>query len=389
MKPGLCDQERPDMHDSATRVRCFLDQAGVPENFEIKSVIPKPEAVAASSSEQAEVALVVENVSKRFTQRSGTFRRTERSTHAVSDVSFELHSGETLGLVGESGCGKSTLGQTIAGLIDPSEGRVRLSSNGNLQNISHLPEPERRKVWQDIRFVFQDPFASLNPRMTVFELISEPLRVGPLKIKDKEQMRDRVYDVMRRTGMNPDQSNRYPHAFSGGQRQRIGIARALAPKPRIVIADEPVSALDVSVQAQILNLFQDLQQEFGLTYLFISHDLNVVSNISNRVAVMYAGRIVEVAKTDEIYFAPRHPYSSALLGAVLIPEYNANKVSREPLQGQPPNPANLPSGCSFAPRCAFATDICRQVQPLLEADGEGRLTACHRKDVITLSGVKL
>ncbi|MDE0810389.1 MAG: ABC transporter ATP-binding protein, partial [Alphaproteobacteria bacterium] len=186
----------------------------------------------------------------------------------------------------------------------------------------------------------------------------------------------------------PDQSDRYPHAFSGGQRQRIGIARALAPQPSIVIADEPVSALDVSVQAQILNLFQDLQHEFGLTYLFVSHDLNVVSNISDRVAVMYAGRLVEVASTDQIYHNPRHPYSSALLGAVLIPEYREDKKSgKQVLLGQPPNPANLPSGCAFAPRCAFAKDICFQTPPAIVPDGAGRLTACHRRDEISLTGV--
>ncbi len=388
MKPGLCDLSRPDIVDGPTRVRCFLDRAGVPEIFERAADVPEPTLPEVSGPKSTEVALAVDNVSKRFVRRSGTFRRTEQITRAVSDVSLELHSGETLGLVGESGCGKSTLGQSIAGLIDPSDGRVSLSYGGDMREISHLPEPERRKVWQDMRFVFQDPFASLNPRMTVFELISEPLRVGPSKITNRKDMQDRVYGAMERTGLNPDQSVRYPHAFSGGQRQRIGIARALAPNPRIVIADEPVSALDVSVQAQILNLFQDLQQELGLTYLFVSHDLNVVSNISDRVAVMYAGRIVEVAQTDQIYHAPRHPYSSALLGAVLIPEFKAVKTVRAALQGQPPNPANLPPGCAFAPRCSFATDICRQVQPLIEPDGADRLTACHRKDEISLTGVK-
>jgi peptide/nickel transport system ATP-binding protein len=387
MKPGLCDQVRPDVVDGETRVRCFLDLAGVPEKYETALATSPLETVTPQSPSSTEIALSVDNVSKRFDQQSGTFRRTKRVTRAVSDVSFELISGETLGLVGESGCGKSTLGQTIAGLINPSDGRVRLSSDGEMRTISHLPEADRRKVWQEIRFVFQDPYASLNPRMTVFELISEPLRVGPLRLTDRKQIQDRVYDVMQRTGMNTDQSDRYPHAFSGGQRQRIGIARALAPNPRIVIADEPVSALDVSVQAQILNLFQDLQQELGLTYLFVSHDLNVVSNISDRVAVMYAGRIVEVAKTEQIYHAPRHPYTSALLGAVLTPEYKPTKAARIPLQGQPPNPANLPKGCAFAPRCAFAAEICRQEQPVLEAETAGRLTACHRKDEITPDGI--
>ena len=242
MKPGLCDLSRPDIVDGPTRVRCFLDRAGVPEIFERAADVPEPMLPEVSRPKSTKVALAVDNVSKRFVRRSGTFRRTERITRAVSDVSLELHSGETLGLVGESGCGKSTLGQSIAGLIDPSDGRVSLSYGGDMREISYLPEPERRKVWQDMRFVFQDPFASLNPRMTVFELISEPLRVRPSKVTNRKDMQDRVYGAMERTGLNPDQSDRYPHAFSGGQRQRIGIARALAPNPRIVIADEPVSS---------------------------------------------------------------------------------------------------------------------------------------------------
>jgi peptide/nickel transport system ATP-binding protein len=388
MTPGLCDVSRPELVAGPTRVRCFLDRAGVPEDFEVETPTAPDRARAPMQSDTSpQIALSVESVSKRFVQRSGTFRRTERVTRAVSEVSFDLYAGETLGLVGESGCGKSTLGQTIAGLIDPSDGQVRLAKGGEMKTISHLPEPQRRKVWQDIRFVFQDPFASLNPRMTVFELVSEPLRVGPARIANRQQLQDRVHEVMRRTGLNPDQSDRYPHAFSGGQRQRIGIARALAPNPRIVIADEPVSALDVSVQAQILNLFQDLQEELGLTYLFVSHDLNVVSNISDRVAVMYAGRIVEVAATDQIYHQPRHPYTAALLGAVLTPDYSPTKQDRDPLQGQPPNPANLPQGCAFAPRCVFATRICSAVQPVLEADGEGRLTVCHERDAISHAGI--
>jgi peptide/nickel transport system ATP-binding protein len=388
MVKGVCDQQRPEMVDGPTSVACFLDRAQVPEKFNKDTTLSVPAQLASPKAASAKPALVVDGISKNFVQRSGIIRRTERITRAVSNVSFELHQGETLGLVGESGCGKTTLGQTILGMIDPTDGNVRLFGDGRSRDISNLPEPERRKVWQHIRFVFQDPFSSLNPRMTVFELVSEPLRVGPSKITDRKVMRDRVYDMLERVGLDPDQSDRYAHTFSGGQRQRIGIARALAPGPRIVIADEPVSALDVSVQAQILNLFQDLQQEFGLTYLFISHDLNVVSNISDRVAVMYAGKIVELAKTEEIFLDPKHPYSSALLGAVLTPEYNVQKRVQTVLPGQPPNPANLPPGCAFAPRCGFATDICRQLTPLLEPVGNGRLTACHRKNELSLTGIE-
>ena len=387
-KSGLCDTNPPEMDKGRTDVRCHLGAAGVPEEFEVDESAADLRDTGARDIPTGEPVLVVEDVSKRFEKRSGVFRRTATVTRAVSDVSFELHQGETLGLVGESGCGKSTLGHSIAGLLDPSDGRVMMSSGGPLHEVSHLPETERRDMWQHMRFVFQDPFASLNPRMTVFELISEPLRVGPARITDRKALRERVYDVMDRVGIDSGFANRYPHAFSGGQRQRIGIARALAPSPKILIADEPVSALDVSVQAQILNLFQDLQEEFGLTYLFVSHDLHVVSNISDRVAVMYAGRIVELAATDQIYHHPRHPYTSALLGAVLTPEYSKVKVTRDPLQGQPPNPANLPPGCPFAPRCVFATDACRTSLPLLEPDCDGRLTACHRKDELELSGLR-
>ena len=388
MKPGLCDLKRPGMVEGTTRVRCFLDEAGVPAEHGR----PRPETGAPVELPGRELGgepvLTVEDVSRQFSRRSGLLGRREQVTRAVTGVSLELRQGETLGLVGESGCGKSTLSQTIAALLDPSGGRVRLLRGGRLQEISHLPEQERRKVWQHVRLVFQDPFASLNPRMTVFEIVSEPLRVGPGRLRDRGKLATRVYDLLERVGLDPSQSDRYPHAFSGGQRQRIGIARALAPNPGIVVADEPVSSLDVSVQAQILNLFQDLQQEFGLTYLFVSHDLNVVSNISDRVAVMYAGRIVEVARTAQIYHAPRHPYTSALLGAVLIPEFTPEKRTRDPLHGQPPNPAKLPAGCAFAPRCSFASSPCHQSVPPLEPDGDGRLTACHRRTEISLSGLQ-
>ncbi len=384
---GRCDTTRPPLVTGATDSRCFF-------SGEELAVRPKAEAHIAEAAlpktmlPENGAVLRAHGVSKHFVKKSGMFSRSVKTTRAVSDVSIELNAGETLGLVGESGCGKSTLGHTLAGLLDPTDGRVHLGRNGNMDDITHLPEPERRKVWQDMRVVFQDPFASLNPRMTVFDIVAEPLRVGPGRITNSKALTARVEEVLGHVGLSPEQGERYPHAFSGGQRQRIGIARALAPNPRIIIADEPVSALDVSVQAQILNLFRDLQREFGLTYLFVSHDLNVVSNIADRVAVMYAGRIVEMASTSEIYNAPRHPYSAALLSAVLVPDYRVEKLPRQRLRGHPPNPADLPNGCAFAPRCPFATDLCRSTEPALESDGAGRLTACHRRAEITLTGLK-
>lgn len=384
-KEGLCDEKRPPMLGD-TNSRCFFSASELDDRATAQEE-PTPVALPEQQTAQTTTVLEAEGISKHFTKKRGLLGR-RHVIRAVSDVSLELREGETLGLVGESGCGKSTLGHALAGLHDPTDGRVRLRRDGALDDITHLGEPERRKVWRDMRVVFQDPFASLNPRMTVFDIVAEPLRVGPDRIADSRALAERVEDVLGRVGIEPEQADRYPHMFSGGQRQRIGIARALAPNPRIIIADEPVSALDVSVQAQILNLFRDLQREFSLSYLFISHDLNVVSNISDRVAVMYAGRIVEVADTAQIYHSPRHPYSAALLSAVLTPEYSSQKSSRQRLQGHPPNPADLPSGCAFAPRCPFAADICRTSIPELAPDGDRRETACHRKSEIELSGLK-
>jgi len=385
---GRCDEARPPLLPGDTQSQCFFTAAELDARAKTAPAAPVLDRAPEPRAAPKGAVLKVEGVSKHFVKKAGWFGRASRAVRAVSDVSFELREGETLGLVGESGCGKSTLGYTLAGLHETTGGRIRLRRDGRLDDITHLTEDERRKVWQDMRMVFQDPFASLNPRMSVFDIVAEPLRVGPRRISDSARLTARVHDVLDKVGLDPVLADRYPHAFSGGQRQRIGIARALAPNPKIIVADEPVSALDVSVQAQILNLFRDLQREFSLTYLFVSHDLNVVSNIAGRVAVMYAGRIVEIADTAQIYYAPRHPYSAALLSAVLTPEYQPGRPPRQRLRGQPPNPANLPPGCAFAPRCPFATDLCRTTVPPLEADGEGRLTACHRKAEIELSGLR-
>ena len=381
---GRCDGGRPPMVAGETEARCFFagDERLAGPVFTEEAA---PAAAAAGEEAERPVILQADRVSQHFQKKRGLFRSEPHVTRAVSDVSLTLGEGETLGLVGESGCGKSTLGNTLASLLDPTGGAVRLGVNGQTRVISGLSEPERRAVWRDLRVVFQDPYSSLNPRMNVFDIVAEPLRAG--QAMKPAALKARVEDVLTRVGLDPSLSGRYPHAFSGGQRQRIGIARALAPSPRIIIADEPASALDVSVQAQILNLLRDLQNTLGLTYLFISHDLNVVSNIAGRVAVMYAGRIVEMADTADIYHRPRHPYSAALLNAVLTPEYRAEKPVRERLSGAPPNPANLPAGCAFSPRCPFATDVCRTVAPPLEQDGTGRLTACHRRDELQLAGL--
>ncbi|WMT88432.1 ABC transporter ATP-binding protein [Pelagibacterium sp. 26DY04] len=386
-EPGSCDAIRPPMMPGETQSRCVFTAD------ELDARKPLPVAVEAEIVPFARppvdgTVFEAEAITKHFVKKSGLFKRKTKTIEAVSDVSLTLRGGETLGLVGESGCGKSTLGFTLAGLHEPTGGSIRLKRDGSLVDVTDISEAERRSVWRDLRIVFQDPFASLNPRMSVFDIVAEPLRAGPQPVTDRHELARRVNETLARVGLDPALGDRYPHAFSGGQRQRIGIARALVPNPRIIIADEPVSALDVSVQAQILNLFRDLQREFSLTYLFVSHDLNVVSNIADRVAVMYAGRIVELADTTDIYNRPQHPYTAALLSAVLTPEYGHKRSGRQRLRGHPPNPADLPPGCAFAARCPFATDLCRSVAPELTTDPQGRLAACHRKDELNLEGLQ-
>jgi oligopeptide transport system ATP-binding protein len=314
--------------------------------------------------------LEVKNLKKYFPIKKGVFSRTMGQVRAVDGVSFALKRGETLGLVGESGCGKTTVGRSILRLVEPTAGQITF----NDQNLLELEREELRRVRASLQIIFQDPFSSLDPRMNVGQIIAEPIR-NHLKISRKE-IRDRVAYLMERVGLHPEHISRYPHEFSGGQRQRIGIARALALNPLAIICDEPVSALDVSIQAQVINLLAQLQEQMNLSYLFIAHDLSVVEHISDRVAVMYLGRIVELATDKELYQNPLHPYSQALLFAVPIPDPEIRR-KKLVLQGDVPSPINPPSGCSFHTRCPECKEICSRQEPPLQDAGDGHWVACH------------
>jgi oligopeptide transport system ATP-binding protein len=317
--------------------------------------------------------LEVDHLVKHFPIKSGIlFDREVASVKAVDDVSLTLREGETLGLVGESGCGKSTLCRTVIQLLEPTSGSVKYRG----QELVGLSRKQMRPLRREIQMIFQDPYASLNPRKRVGQIIGDPIALHGLA--SGNQLRREVQELMDRVGLQPEHYNRYPHEFSGGQRQRIGIARALALRPKLIIADEPVSALDVSIQAQIINLLEDLQDEFGLSYIFVAHDLGVVRHVSDRIAVMYLGKIVERSPAEVLYERPIHPYSVALLSAVPIPDPRAN-AERKPvvLEGDVPSPVDPPSACRFHTRCPWATEVCSQDEPPLADYGEGQAAACH------------
>ena len=349
----------------------------------------------------SKLLLEVKDLKMYFPVLGGVFKKKIADVKAVDGVSFDLHEGETLGLVGESGCGKSTTGKCLINLNKATGGQILFHSNltGEIPvvavknkghrikvppftipteltvDIAQLNNDQMRPFRSEIQMIFQDPYASLNPRMTVSEIIMEPLTIHAANLSKKEML-DKVAWLMEKVGLSAEQANRYPHEFSGGQRQRIGIARALATNPRLVIADEPVSALDVSIQAQVINLMQDLQEEFGLTYIFIAHDLAVVEHISDRIAVMYLGNMVEIAETEELFKNPKHPYTRALLSAIPQPDPNIKKEKRIMLEGDVPTPLNKPSGCGFRTRCPIAREECAKNIPVMHEISPGHLCAC-------------
>jgi oligopeptide transport system ATP-binding protein len=314
----------------------------------------------------------VRHLKKYFPIRKGILQRETGRVHAVDDVTFGVAKGETLGLVGESGCGKSTLGRTIVRLLEPTEGEVVFEG----REIGDLGARKLRPLRREMQMVFQDPYASLNPRKRVGSIIGDPMKIHG--IGDSKTRKQRVQELLETVGLSPEHYNRFPHEFSGGQRQRIGVARALALRPKLIVADEPVSALDVSIQSQMINLLEDLQRDFALTYIFIAHDLGVVRHVSDRIAVMYLGKLVELSPAEELYTRPIMPYTEALLSAVPIPDPDLSEQrERIVLEGDVPSPIDPPSGCRFHPRCRYATGVCAEVEPPLVDYGNGHLAACH------------
>jgi peptide/nickel transport system ATP-binding protein len=355
-------------------------------------LLPRPgiiteAAYSIATDEERHVLLEVRDLRKHFPIKRGVLKSVVGNVRAVDGVNFTIHRGETLGLVGESGCGKTTAGRCVVRALEPTTGEIlyHQENGSDVVDFAMLSHRELKAYRHEIQMIFQDPFSSLNPRMTVLDIVGEPLVIHTKKSSRK--LKNEVADLLRKVGLRPEHMNRYPNAFSGGQRQRIGIARALALNPKLIVCDEPVSALDVSVQAQVVNLLQDLQSELGLTYLFIAHDLSVVQHISNRVAVMYLGKILELADSRDLYRKPLHPYTEALLSAV--PSTNPD-IQREKivLAGDVPNPSNPPSGCAFHTRCRYAKDICNQQEPAWYQHEDGHGVACHFADELTLIGAK-
>ncbi|MGW3447169.1 ABC transporter ATP-binding protein [Streptomyces sp. NPDC001076] len=340
------------------------------------AVIPQQASAPEKASGDREVLLKVEGLEKHFPIKKGILQRQVGAVKAVDGIDFEVRKGETLGVVGESGCGKSTMGRVITRLQDPTGGKVTFEG----QDITHLSTAKMRPLRRDIQMIFQDPYGSLNPRHTIGSIVSAPFRLQG--VEPEGGVKKEVQRLLELVGLSPEHYNRYPHEFSGGQRQRIGIARALALKPKLVVADEPVSALDVSIQAQVVNLMDDLQEELGLTYVIIAHDLSVVRHVSDRVAVMYLGKIVELADSTKLYESPMHPYTKALMSAVPVPDpkRRGQKSERILLRGDVPSPIAPPSGCRFHTRCWKATEICRTTEPLLLELRPGQRVACHHPE---------
>ncbi len=338
-----------------------------------------------TTAQNGQVLLEVKNLQKYFPIKKGFFKRVVGHVRAVDDVSFFINEGETLGLVGESGCGKTTTARCILRALKPTGGQILFRTGaGQVVDVAALASDEIRPLRREMQMIFQDPFASLNPRMNLLDIVGEPLLVNGMK--DRQERTGRVAELLRLVGLRSEYMRRFPHAFSGGQRQRIVIARALALHPRLVVADEPVSALDVSVQAQVLNLLLELQQELHLTYLFVAHDLSVVKHITDRVAVMYVGKLVETAPTEELFYRPQHPYTAALMSAVPVadPRVRSRMI---PLEGDVPSPADPPSGCYFHPRCPHAVEICSTQTPTLEEISPNHHVSCHRARELELAGI--